>query len=478
MNLQYYLKKIPYLSSISLIARKRKVNIWLVGGFLRDVYLKKKKDFLDFDFCVEKDVFAVAGEFAKKISAKLIILDKEQGSLRVILKKKDKIYTYDFTLIRGDDFYQDLSLRDFSINTLAVNLNSKKYKLIDYFSVKKDLDKKVIRFIKEEVLLDDPLRILRGMSFSANYGFRIDKKTEKAMVKYKKLLKTVSGERVNEELFKILSADKSYPTVKKMSDLKIIDEVIPYVGKGRGVFQGRYHHLDVWDHSLETLRKFEELYHKRIVKDKDIFDYFQEELAQGRKCLQIVKLACILHDVGKPFAKKKRAKKTIFHTHEKIGRDLAQDIAGILRLSFKEKEVLKKLIFWHLRPGYLADQVQPSRKAIYRFFRDTGEDGIGVIILSLSDWRATRGPLTNARKRRKHEQIMLNLIDHYLEEKKKKPLPKIVDGYDLMRKFKLSPSPVVGKILKKVREGQALGKVVTKAEVYEIAKKIIGGKKK
>ncbi|MFH1318691.1 MAG: HD domain-containing protein, partial [Candidatus Omnitrophota bacterium] len=473
MNFKKHLKVIPYLSVISSIAKKKNIDLWLVGGFLRDVYLKKKKELIDFDFCVEKDVFSVARAFARGVSSKLIILDRDQGSYRVILKRKNKIFTYDFTLMRGADFCQDLSLRDFSANTLAVKLNDPKYRLLDFFGARANLNKKVIRFIKEEVLFHDPLRILRGFSFMANYDFRIDTETAAAMVKYKCFLKNVSLERISEELFKIFAARNSCSAVKRMSDLKIIDEVIAYISESRGVVGGPYHHLDVWNHSLETLYKFEQLWRRKLSKNKDIYQYFNEELAVGRRRIQILKLACLLHDVGKPRAKKRVNKKTIFHTHEKIGRDLAEKIAQNLRLSFREKEFLKKLIFWHLRPGYLADQVEPSKRAIYRFFRDTAEDGVAVIVLSLSDWRATRGPLIDTKKRKKHENVMFHLIDLHFKEQKKQPLSQIVDGYDVMRKFKIKPSPLIGKILRKVKEEQMLGNVKTKAQAYGIAKKII-----
>lgn len=473
MTLQDYLKKIPYLSLISRIGVKIRINIWLVGGFLRDVYLKKRKVFLDFDFCVEKDVFSIAKQFAREVSSKIITLDEKQGSFRVIVKYKGMIYTYDFTLMRGESFKEDLSLRDFTINTLALNLNDKNKILLDYLGARKDIDRKILRSVKEEVFLDDPLRILRAFSFMANYGFHLDKKTKDAIEKYRNILKNVSGERINEELFKIFSSDNSYFVISKMDNSGILSEIIPYIDKGRGVFQGGYHHLDVWQHSLETLRQFEIFYRRKLCKDKDIFDYLNEELAGLRKRIHIIKLACLLHDIGKPLAKKEKDKKTIFHTHEKIGRDLAHQIALKLRFSFKEREFLKKLIFWHLRPGYLAGEKSPSHRAIYRFFHDTEEEGVGVIILSLSDWRATRGVLIDEKRRKKHERVMVDLIDRYFAEKKKVPLPKIIDGYDIMRKFKLSPSPLIGKILKKVREEQALGKVSTKDEAYKAAKKII-----
>ena len=470
-------KEIPHLSSISQIAAKHDLKVWLVGGFLRDVYLKKHKDLIDFDFCVEKNTFTLVKEFSKKIKSKFIILDKTQESLRVILKKDNKHYTYDFTRMRGKDLREDLSLRDFSFNALAVDLESKKYRLIDYFSGREDLKKGLIRVVRDEVIAQDPLRILRGFSFVANYGFSIEAKTLRLFAKSKHLIKKSSKERINEELFKILGSENSYQIIGQMDKIGLIDQIIPYIDKTRGLGQGRYHHLPVWAHSKEALRQFELMYKNKLAKNKDTVDYLNEELAQNRKRLQIIKLACLLHDIGKPLAKKKLKKKTIFHTHEKIGRDLAHNAAKALRLSLREREVLKKLIFWHLRPGYLADQIKPTHRAIYRFFRDTKEEGVAVILLSLADWRATCGPLTDPVKRKRHEKIMLNLVSKYFSESRKKPLPKTIDGYDIMKKFKLTPGPFIGAILKKIKEEQALGRVVDKTDAYRVAKNILNKSK-
>jgi poly(A) polymerase len=477
MNVVKQLKKIPHLRLITRSARKYKSGIWLVGGFLRDSFLMSRAGLCDFDFCVEKNTALVSREFARSLSSKCIVLDADQESLRVIIKKKKAVYNYDFTRIRGKDLLKDLALRDFSINTLAVDLLQKDPKLIDSYGARKDLKRKIIRIISDEVILQDPLRILRGFSFMAKYGFRIEPGTRKAMCEYKQALKRVSRERVHEELFKILACSRSFPVMRLMDRMKIIDEFIPYIDKSRGVFQGDYHHLDVWEHSLETLRQFE-LLCRRLRRDRQIQRYLDEEIAPKRSRIQVLKLACLLHDIGKPFAKKRLKKKTIFHTHEKIGRDLAEEIALALRFSLREKEILKKLIFWHLRPGYLADQITPSRRAVYRFFRDTQEEGVGIILLSLSDWRATRGPLTDSRKRSRHEKIMLSLIREHFRDKARKPLPKIVDGYDIMRRFKLKSSPLVGEILRKIKEEQALGKVSGKGQAYRIARRLLERYKK
>ena len=468
------LKKIPHLSAVSRIAKRRNQGIWLVGGALRDIYLKSNKELIDFDFCVEKETLAVAKEFAKIISSKVIILDKDQKSYRVVLKEKDRNFTYDFTAMRGENLEEDLALRDFTINTLTVSLLDKKLKLVDHLEAGKAIKNKTITVVRDEVIPQDPLRILRGFSFVANYGFQINARTLKLIVKHKQLLKSVSKERINEELFKILASNNSYKVIKIMDKLKIIDQVIPEIAKMRGVKQeGGFHHLEVWDHSLETLRQFELFSNKQLGKNQEMANYLNQELAGKRRRSQVIKLACLLHDIGKPKAKKKLKGKIVFHAHEKIGQEITEKIADNLRLSLREKNVLTKLIFWHLRPGYLADQVYPSKRAVYRFFRDTQEEGVAVILLSFSDWRATRGPLTDNKKRKRHEVIMLGLADKYFVDKAKKPLPKIIDGNSIMKKYKIPSGPLVGTVLHKVLEEQALGNISTKQEALVIAKNII-----
>lgn len=474
MYLKEKIERIPYLVTIKRLAKKTGVTVYLVGGFLRDVYLKKEKECFDFDFAIEGDVFKLAREFSKSVNKRLVVLDEENKTYRVVFKKRLKFYNYDFAQLKGENLEEDLNWRDFSINTLCVKINDfPELKIMAQEEAKKDLKKRVLRVTNEKVLSADPLRILRAFSLSARYDLKIEKKTSLLLAKYKKLLRRVSGERINEELFKILGADNSYSTIKKMSNLFIIDEIIPYIKKSRGVFQGAYHHLDVWAHSLETLLCFERLYRGKLIKDPDLVDYLNEELSKNRKRIHIIKLACLLHDLGKPLVKKREKNKTIFHTHEKKGAQIAESIAEKLKFSSKEKDSLKKLVFWHLRPGYLASTFYPSARAIYRFFRDTQDEGVGVILLSLADWRATRGPLTNTRQRRRHERIMIKLIEEYFRRRGEKPLPKIVDGFDIMKKFKIPPSPLVGKILNKIKEEQALGKVRNKREAYRVAKEVI-----
>lgn len=472
MKSNSYLKKIPKINQISQLAKKAGINVWLVGGFLRDIYFKLNKDLTDFDFCVEKNTEVFVKKVAKALGGKLIILDKKTSSFRVILKKDNKNYTYDFIAMRGENIEKDLSLRDFTINTLALNLGEPN-NLLDCYQGLKDLKNKKIKALSERVIVDDPLRILRGFSFAAKFGFRIDIKTLRFFRRHKKKLEKVSSERVNEELFKIFNSKNSYKIIKMMDEFRVIDQILPDVNEMRKTTQGGFHHLNVWGHSLETLRQLEMLCRKKIKNRQEIMHFLDQKLSKGKKRMQILKLACLLHDLGKPFVKRKTKERTIFHTHEKVSKEKSSLFAKKIRLSKIERQALAKMVFWHLRPGYLADQITPSQRAVYRFFRDTAEEGISIILLSLADWRATRGPLANSVKRKRHEKIMLKLIDDHLAEKKEKPVAKIIDGYDLINNFNVDSGPMIGKILAEIKELQVLGKVKNKKQALDVAEDIL-----
>jgi putative nucleotidyltransferase with HDIG domain len=469
MDFSCQINGIAHISLLRNLIANEKNDLWLVGGVLRDLYLGKKKVYRDFDFCVEKNTLKFVKKFSSAVNAKFIILDEEQETYRVIVKENDSVRYYDFTAMRGKSLAEDLKCRDFTVNSLGVSLKDSECRLIDLCGSCRDLKSGILRSVSGKVFADDPLRILRGFSFMANYGFTIDKKTLSAMKKYKRLLKNVSGERLGEEFLKIFNGADSFKAVKLLSDTHILDEIIPFVSSARGVTQGDYHHLDVWRHSLETLRCFERLCVACLKKDKLVFDYLNEELAQNRRRIQIVKLACLLHDIGKPKAKAMKDKKTIFYGHEEIGRKICRKVALRLKLSSRERDVLGNLVFWHLRPGYLADTKTPTARAVYRYFRDTAEEGVSVSLLSLADWRATRGKLTRSGDRKNHDRVMLGLVGHYFAQKAKKPLPKIIDGYDIMKTFKLKPSPLVGVILNAVKEEQALGNINDKAGALLLA---------
>ncbi len=469
--------KVPFLKELYKISKFYNTNVFLVGGAIRDSLCRSSKELKDFDFAVEKHALEIAKEFSKISNASLVILDEENKFYRVVYKTKKHFLNYDFTEFRGKNLLEDLRNRDFTINALAIHLKDLLEKkqiyncIIDPFGGLEDIKKRILRMIEEKAFLTDPLRILRTFSLSANLEFEISKDTLKAIKKYKEKIKKVAKERIKEELFKIFSVRYSYKYFFLMDKFRVLDVLIPQARLMRRVGKGGYHHLNSWDHSLETLMRLELLYERRLKKDKKLSDYLNQVISSNHTRYQLLKFASLLHDIGKPFAYKRKEKKTIFYEHEKIGAQITQDLVKSMRLSSDEVNFLQKLVFYHLRPGFMVQDLRfPTKRAIFRFFKDTDPEGISILILAIADYRATRGKLSSKKEKRRKEEIFFKIIKEKLEENP--PPPKLIDGYLVMKKFDIPPSPLVGKILDEVRELQILGKIRTKKQALEVAKEI------
>ena len=472
------------LRSISNFAKKKKIKPYLVGGYLRDIILKREKVNPDIDFCLKKGAINFGKSLAKEIKSGFVVLDKEHGCCRLVKRLKDTLYTLDFTDFRGKDLEDDLLHRDFTVNTLALGLENifKEDKnidslLIDPYAARADLKSKTIRIVNNRGFDEDPLRILRAFSLAAIFDFKIEKETIKLIKLKREKLSQVSYERIRDELFKILDRPQAFDYLVDLDKLRILNIIMPEIEVMRGVRQGPYHHLDVWQHTLETIRQLENII-QELKKNKEIQDYLNEVVSGERRRRALIKLGALLHDIGKPKAMRQEDGKTMFHGHERIGLEMTENIAKRFRLSNDELDSLEKMVLWHLRPGYLADNEEITPRAIFRYFRDTAQEGVSILLISVADQRATKGPLTCEESRIQHEKVVLNLIRLYFRKKKEKKLPRLITGDDLIEKFRLQPSPLIGKILAEIEELQAIGKIKTKKEALEAARKSVGDKLK
>ena len=463
-------------------AKSKKVKLYLVGGALRDLILNRKKNNPDFDFCLIRGSINFGRKLAKQLRAGFVVLDEEHAACRLVKKIEGKVYTFDFTDFRAKTLGKDLLHRDFTINSMAVELKDVfsgqdlNALIIDPYSGREDLKRKIIRVCGKNSFKEDPLRILRAFSFSCMLKFNLDKETLCLAKKEKHLISTVSSERIREELFKIFDSLTAHTSLAILDKLKILEIIFPEIKPMRRIGQGPYHHLDVWQHTLETLNQFELLLHY-FKQDLEISQYMDEELSSLRKRSSLIKLACILHDVGKPKSLRREKGKIIFHGHERIGLGLTRVISRRLKLANDETRSLERIVLWHLRPGYLANNGRPTERAIFRYFRDTGNDALAVLLLSLADQRATKGPLTTAVSRLRHEKTVKSLIRRLLKQKNEKKLVRFLNGNEIMRKFKLPPSPLIGQVLGDLEEAQAIGKVKNKKEALKLAASIIKRKK-
>ncbi|HPB67722.1 MAG TPA: HDIG domain-containing protein [Candidatus Omnitrophota bacterium] len=470
-----FLNQYPFLKMIQDLARKRRLEVFLVGGFLRDFALGRPCN--DFDFAVSRNAIALARVFARNVKGAFVLLDEEHGCARVVTKERRGRLTYDFADYRAETLRKDLGHRDFTINTLVVNLAAcpvdaeLKDVIQDYRKAWPDIRGHRIRMASAQVFREDPLRILRAFSLKAALGFDIDVRTRQQICLDKERLRDVSPERVRDEFFKILKTDAAARILKEMDRLKILEQVIPQVRVMYRVKQGTYHHLDVWPHSLETVVQMDNIL-AQTAMDPELSGYLAEPLGADRPRRALMKLGALLHDIGKPESKRKQDNRTLFHGHERIGSQIVNHVARMLKLSTRERHALMDMVACHLRPGYLSNFKCPSAKAVFRYFRDTKEEAVSVALISLADQKSTRGPLTTEEDQRHHEEICWQLVHAYFENKKKVPVARLLTGDDLIETLKLPPSPKFSVILREIEEQQALGAVTSKPEALALAERI------
>lgn len=469
------LAEYPHLVILQKLARQKNVDLFLVGGFLRDALVGKTGQ--DFDFALAKNAVSFSKTFAKQIKGAFVLLDKERGCGRVVKKQQGKISTYDFADFRAPTLKADILHRDFTLNTLTVKLNDLDLLenftevVLDFCGALKDLKARRIRMVGNKIFVEDPLRLLRAFSLRAQLGFNVETKTLGQIKKDADLLGQVARERILDELFKVLQSPSAAENLALLDKIGLLKKVIPQITVMYGITQGGYHHLDVWPHSLETVAQLENVLEEHK-NNLEITEYLNEPLAGTRTRRGILKLAALLHDIGKPATRKKEKDRMSFHGHEHVGKGIVRSVAKLLKLSTKERIILEDMVLWHLRPGYLSNFKNPSDKAWFRYLRDTKEEAASIALLSMADQRSTRGVLSTKEDEEHHQKICLEIIRRFFAAKKEKPFVRLIDGNDLIKKLKLKPSALFGKILKAVEEAQATGKVKTKEQALALAREI------
>jgi putative nucleotidyltransferase with HDIG domain len=467
--LAYY----PQLSLVRDAFKASRRRVFLVGGALRDLYLNRHGT--DFDFAVDRGGKILAQRLARRLRGAFVLLDREHNSYRVVKKMDGVVWTFDVTDWRGTSIQKDLSLRDFTINALAMDIledGKAAGALLEVKGSRKDLTAGVVRMISPKVFEDDPLRLLRAFTLQATLGFKMDAATREQIKKDAHLVSKAAAERIREEIFKILASPRACEILTSMDRIGLLPQAIPQITVMYGVKQGGYHHLDVWKHTLEVLGNLEKISGQMSV-DERVKDYLQEIIGGAHTRLSLLKMAALLHDIGKPETRRKEKGRMTFHEHEHAGERITRQVARHLKLSVKERHFLEDAVRMHLRPGYLSNFKRPSEKAIFRYLRDTKNEAVSLAILALADQAATRGALTTDAKHRHHAKICHMLIKRYFELKDLKPRQRLLTGHDLIKVLKLKPSPLFGKILVQVEEAAALGKIKTRDEAVALAKNAI-----
>lgn len=473
------------LTKLGNFLAEQGIKSYVVGGFVRDTLLGR--DTADIDIAVTADALEIAPKVATALGGKYVPLDRINKVGRVILVNRGEPSTggqwnLDFSTVKGT-IEQDLARRDFTIDAMAVDLSQlgKGYTdvpLVDPFNGGNDLRQGAIRIVTETVFESDAARLLRAVRLAAELGFSIDKETDALIHRQSYLITNVAGERVREELLRLLAVPQAGQLLPYLDELGLITAVIPELAQAKGVEQPKEHFWNVFDHSLKTVMAADFLLRQGAWEyaaseevlaaapwSIELAQHFALEVSSGSTRRLLLKLAAFLHDVAKPQTKAIDTQGRMrFLGHAQAGAVITATILERLRFSAKEIKLVETMVRHHLRPGQMGQNEFPSHKAIYRYFRDTGEAGIDILFLSLADHLATRGPQLSLAHWREHTKVADYILTQRFEQEALIIPPKLVDGHDLIDIFGMSPGPKIGEFLEQVREAQATGELATREE--------------
>ncbi|NPV48558.1 MAG: HD domain-containing protein [Armatimonadetes bacterium] len=467
----------PISSAVEQVLRDADCRAWLVGGAVRDALLGRPVR--DWDLLCDNPT-ALAAELAGRTGSRLVPLYETPVTYRLVLVPGTGAARYlDLVAFRAATVERDLAERDFTINAMAVGLPDGPW--LDPAGGLADLRSRVLRAVTPVSLPADPVRCLRTYRFHSELGFTIAGETRRQLRKLAGRLQEAAGERIGQELLKLLRPPRVSETLRLMEEDGALWAILPEMAATRGVLQGGYHHLDVWGHTLEVVGQMERL----LTTGSRALHRSAEAVAHYLSVTErwpMLLLAALLHDVSKPGCRLVDAEGHVrFLGHETEGSRVALGICRRLALGSELGETLGRLIRLHLRPLLLANTALPagqrlaeniSMAALRRLFRHAGRDAVGLVLLAIADAHGCRGPAVRPGYQEAITAVLDDMLARYLAWEAESSAEPLLRGADLIAAG-YQPSPAFGRALRAVEEARVEGWVSTRAEALELARRYL-----
>jgi tRNA nucleotidyltransferase/poly(A) polymerase len=452
-------------------------DIWLAGGPVRDLLLIRPVH--DWDFAVASRACSLARTLANALNGAYYTLDAERDAGRVILENpttRDPI-TLDFARLRGNTIEDDLRLRDFTINAMALTLDGI---LIDPTGGQRDLQARQIRQTSTASFRDDPARLMRAVRQAGQLGFTIEATTLRAIRKQAARITKISPERIRDELLKILRLSQSSASLHKLADLGLLSHILP------GIANMRDTAAKAWNHTLATLNAqnallgllrdhppprpdgvWETLTRTLVPFKAPLLDYLTQVVVAHLTRTDLLRWGILFHEVGQATDQTSR------YEHTEAGTRVTKQHLEALHFPNKAIAFIETLVKAQSRPvklGALYAYGAPSsdRRAIYRFYRDTGDAGVAVVLLALTDTVSAIVNMGDWQQSPTSWKSLLNtaeaLLTAYFKHKDEIIAPPpLLSGHDLLS-LGIPRGPEIGRLLEALCEAQAAGEINTQEE--------------
>ena len=467
-------------------------EIYAIGGYLRDKLISKFNK--DLDFVVKKNSIKAAREIADFFGGDFYTLDNKRETARALIPFENQQLIVDVALINGENIFDDLRKRDFTLNAMAINLIEPD-KIIDPLGGQVDLQLKKLIPCSKSSFSDDPVRTLRAVRFIQNLGLDFDQNIKPAIISASKNLHKISAERIRDELCQILGLsglDRSY---ELLAEFGLITQVFPEISNLKEIAPKIPHMHDALTHSLrvsELIRFFldcifntEEKSENKFINDIQLLiDNYKDSMIKllnkfdklNFSIYPLMALTALYHDSAKQnILPVEEEGKIVFPDHAKKSAEIVRTRMSALAFSNEDINFVETIIRYHMS-GYLksiGEDDNPNR-GIYCYFQETGDLGVLLGFFHLADLIATYEETLSSIRWRSALNTMERILDRWFNHFEEVISPtRLITGDELIKEFGMNPGRKIGQILDRIREEQAAGILSEKKLALDFAKKMI-----
>jgi len=369
----------------------------------------------------------------------------------------------DITPLQGGSLTADLAARDLTVNAMAVPVSGEA-DLVDPYGGRADLAARRLRAVAPGAFRADPVRILRAARLAEQLGFAIDPQTAAWADAATPELWSKAPERLRDELYRMMCLPRAWRAFDTLDGLGGLGALVPELEQARGLDQSAYHHKDVLGHVLEVVE------HCCLLREDPaavfrsdgaaVAAILAEPVADGLTRGQLLALPGLLHDMAKPATRGELANgRVTFLGHDRLGAEMADALTVRLRTATRVREITVMCVAEHLQLGFLVHWQPLSLRRIDAYLRRTAPAPVEMILLSVADRLATRGPRSQEIQITRHLELARAVMRAHLDLRAREPITSPIPGDVLAARFGRPPGPWLGELMAEIRAAQLAGPI-------------------